>query len=45
MILITDTQQHNFGLDAAQYGMLLALERLEPTIGYQAIPSESQISL
>jgi ribonuclease HI len=26
-VLITDTQQRTFGLDAAQYGMLLALDR------------------
>ncbi len=26
-VLITDTRQHTFGLDAAQYGMLLALDR------------------
>ncbi len=26
-VLITDTQQHTFGMDAAQYGMLLALDR------------------
>jgi hypothetical protein len=26
-VLITDTREHTFGLDAAQYGMLLALDR------------------